>query len=526
MRASALVCALACLFVAPPAADAEYSVRVGPEYFGVNYPLLPFDSPEVRATQLRAIRAAGITTVRGALSWQQMEPDAPVGGVHTYDWTASDHHVAEIARYGLSFAPAFLYTPAWAAPGSAVTCNGGQSATKATSRPADYAAAAAALVARYGPNGTFWAAHPELPKVPIKVWQIWNEPNLVTFWCPRPDPAAYAELFTRAAAAIHDADPSARVITSGLVISSRSGSYMSTADFYAGMAAARPGLWWHADGIGFHVYPPGTLSQQFDQIARMREHVTAAGAPTTLPLHGTEVGWGLAEFGLTEEQRAARYAYLTENIPSTNCNVAVMYAQAWTTSPPGGVVYDYDSGIADRTTGALYPSGIAFRDAINVLSGRGEREASHENLRHCANMPKLDRDADGRAEHRDYYPLDPSRWKGPPGWYDGIRLSAARKQALGKQVALRARCDEACRLTISGRLAVRGDQGKAKLRLKKLRTRLKGDRPKRLRLELPASAVNRIRRGDGTQGKAKIKAVAMVEGERFGDRIKVRLSRR
>jgi hypothetical protein len=32
-------------------------------------------------------------------------------------------------------------------------------------------------------------------------------------------------------------------------------------------------------------------------------------------------------------------------------------------------------------------------------------------------MPKLDRDGVGRAEHRDYYPLDPKRWRGPSGWY-------------------------------------------------------------------------------------------------------------
>jgi hypothetical protein len=32
-------------------------------------------------------------------------------------------------------------------------------------------------------------------------------------------------------------------------------------------------------------------------------------------------------------------------------------------------------------------------------------------------MPKVDRDGDGRADHRDYYPLDRKRWRGPKGWY-------------------------------------------------------------------------------------------------------------
>ena len=40
----------------------------------------------------------------------------------------------------------------------------------------------AALVERYGPDGTFWTDHPELPKHPLREWQIWNEPHLPAYW--------------------------------------------------------------------------------------------------------------------------------------------------------------------------------------------------------------------------------------------------------------------------------------------------------------------------------------------------------
>ena len=42
-------------------------------------------------------------------------------------------------------------------------------------------------------------------------YEIWNEPN-GTFWTPQPDPAAYADLFVRAADAIHGYDQSATVM--------------------------------------------------------------------------------------------------------------------------------------------------------------------------------------------------------------------------------------------------------------------------------------------------------------------------
>ena len=286
--------------------------------------------------------------------------------------------------------------------------------------------------------------------MPITTWQIWNEPDLLTYWCPAPNPAAYAQLFSEAATAIHGVDRNARVITSGLVLADRAGRYMGIGEFYTGMTAAQPDIWAKADGVGIHVYPAGELEEQFSFIAHFREQMTAAGVPNTLPMYATEVGWGLAFFGLTEAERAQRYDFVTERAPSSNCNIGVMYAHAWTTSPPGGIVWDYDSGIADRSSGALLPSAVAFRDAVALLRARGQREALHPRLDQCEAMPKLDRDADGRAEHRDYYPLDRKRWKGPAGWYTGVALRGKARQALGKAVVVKAGCEEACRLSVRG----------------------------------------------------------------------------
>ncbi len=513
---------VACMLLAP-AAKGEYSVRVDPDYFGVNYPLIHFDPDPVREAQLRSISASGVGTVRAAISWAALEPEPPTG-VHSYNFQASDELVGQLAAHRLRLGPTFMYTPDWAAPAVGITCSG-QAVSLATVRPGDYADAAAALVKRYGPGGSFWSDNPSLPKMPITTWQLWNEPNLRSYWCPSPNPTAYAELFTRAADAIHGADRNARVVTAGMVLADRTGSYIGAADFWRGFG--RPDVWARADGIGFHVFPGGTINRQFDQFTQVREYVSAAGAPPKLPLYGTEVGWGLGP--ITEAQRAERYGFVTERISSTNCNVGLMYAHAWTTSPPGGIVYDSDSGIADRITGALFPSAVAFRNAIKILEGRGDREASHENLKHCSGMPKLDRDNDGRAEHRDYYPFDPRRWKGPPGWYDGIRIDVRKKQKLGKPIAVTAICDENCNVKLKGKLKLKGVKGtKGKqLKLKKAKATLKGGKPKELFVRPTAKARKKIKKSASRKGKAVITGFSIIEDERFdAGPVAVKLRRR
>ena len=37
---------------------------------------------------------------------------------------------------------------------------------------------------RYGPDGSFWVEHPDVPYLPIRTWEIWNEENIVTFSDP------------------------------------------------------------------------------------------------------------------------------------------------------------------------------------------------------------------------------------------------------------------------------------------------------------------------------------------------------
>jgi hypothetical protein len=414
MAVTAVVVSLAC---SPGALGAKRSVRVPADYFGVNYPLMMFDSTEVRDRQLTAIDNAGFEHVRVALSWRDLEPEPPENGFHSYDVSRSDYQVAALARHGLRMAPAFMLTPSWAISDAAFPCLLSRNVSAATDRIGDYAAAARAVAARYGRGGVFWRQHPELPKRPIQVWQIWNEPNLASYWCPAPDPAAYAELFTQAARAIKSVQPKARVITAGLALHDHFGRPTEVHKFLAQALAARPDLWNLADGAGVHMYPGGAVEAQLASFATWRSSLNLAGVPRTEPMYATEVGWGLAgPFGLTESERAQRYRFVAEHLPRSSCNVAGMNAQAWTTAY-GSPVWDFAAGIVDPINAILFPSAVAFRDAAALLRGESRRNAPAWVIRNCRGMPKLDRDGDNRAEHRDYYPLDRRRWRGPRCWH-------------------------------------------------------------------------------------------------------------
>jgi hypothetical protein len=105
----------------------------------------------------------------------------------------------------------------------------------------DYADFAAAAAARYPRAVGF---------------EIWNEPNWRRFWGGRPDAGDYAALLKRAAAAIHRARPSARVVSGGLSPhgSDRGRDAIGYSRFVAQLyeRAAIKGV---VDAIGVHPYP-------------------------------------------------------------------------------------------------------------------------------------------------------------------------------------------------------------------------------------------------------------------------------
>jgi Beta-galactosidase len=199
MRRAVLIALVAALCL-PAVAHAG----VPRDFFGVmaNGPL---DAPAFALdAESAAMRRDGVGTERMEVAWDLVEPQKG-----QYDFALTDRKVLAAARAGIDVLALIVRCPGWAARQ--------QSSVFSPPRdPADYAAFAKVLVARYGPGGELWRAHPEVAPRPVRAWQIWNEPNIAVYWTQQPFMRGYARLLSSAYQAIKQADPKATVVMAGL----------------------------------------------------------------------------------------------------------------------------------------------------------------------------------------------------------------------------------------------------------------------------------------------------------------------
>ena len=199
--------ALAAVFVVVPAAQA----RVPERFFGVMWDREATKAPEAEQDAQWALMArSGVKTVRTVFWWSKAQFSAG----QPFDFDETDGIVARAARHDLQLLPLVMNTPEWArlVPGEF------GSPPKHVS---DYTAYLRALVLRYGPAGSFWDEHPELPRRPLREWQIWNEPHLNFYWSTKgrrknawvPE---YARLLKASKQAIEAIDPGATIVLAGL----------------------------------------------------------------------------------------------------------------------------------------------------------------------------------------------------------------------------------------------------------------------------------------------------------------------
>ncbi len=222
-----------------------------------------------------AQRSAGVGLVRETFSWARIET-AP----GYLDFSVYDDVVGAAASAGLAVLPVLVDPPAW----RSTAASGAVSGMYPPRDPADMAWLATALVDRYGPGGTFWVAHPQLPATPIHSWQVWNEPNIRAFWATGPDPAAYVRLLRAVGSAIRAADPRAEVVAAGLPAADNG---MTISDFVDAMYA--DGARGTFDTIAIHPYassPAGVLAI----LRAVRAQLDRLGDPDR-PIWATEFGW-------------------------------------------------------------------------------------------------------------------------------------------------------------------------------------------------------------------------------------------
>jgi len=182
--------------------------------------------------------------------------------------------------------PIVAGTPGWAGPRpNAVPTD-----------PRTYARFLARVAARYGPGGTFWRAHPELPRRPVSHLELYNEPFLPAGHEPGPTPAAYARLVRTAVPIARRANPRVRFLIAGET------TWTTDFDTYrpwmAALYAAVPDLGRYFDALSVHpyssdppaAYTPGDSRWQTPRIDEIKAKLAAHGDGDK-HMWITEVGW-------------------------------------------------------------------------------------------------------------------------------------------------------------------------------------------------------------------------------------------
>jgi hypothetical protein len=312
MRRLRLLVSVLVVLVSFLASTAAASARVPQGFVGV-MPAPPIYNRDVNLSrQLDSMVASGVESLRVEFDWASAQPyasaaDVPrarakdfqtIGGVPT-TFTASDKIVGLAARHGLSIMAVVLVTPPWAAAASPA---GHYNLPRSNS---SFAGFMSALVGRYGPRGSFWRQNPKIRRVPIRMWQIWNEPNLELYWPNQPWAPGYVTMLRAAHDAIKRADRGASVVLAGLP----NRSWDDLEQIYK-VPGAR-GLF---DAVAVHPFtadPKGVITILQLVRAAMNRHGDRAK-----PMYATEVSWPSSKgkatqffgFETTEAGQASRVA--------------------------------------------------------------------------------------------------------------------------------------------------------------------------------------------------------------------------
>ncbi|HVY79024.1 MAG TPA: hypothetical protein VG898_11005 [Solirubrobacterales bacterium] len=247
--AAALAAGLMLALASAPSAGARASVPRG--FFGI-VPQGPLAAADFQ-------RMHGVVgTLRIPIYWPQVEPRRG-----DLDFASLDAIVSAAAAAGIRVLPFVYGTPAWLERNPARPPLGPREL-------AAWSGFLGALVDRYGPRGDLWGGSGK--DLPIRTWQIWNEPNFLLFWRPRPSPAGYARLLRSSARAIRGADRGARLVAAGLA--PVEGGMLPWA--FLRKLYAVPGVRRSFDQVAVHPYS-STLRGVVYQVRKARQTMAAAG---------------------------------------------------------------------------------------------------------------------------------------------------------------------------------------------------------------------------------------------------------
>jgi hypothetical protein len=365
------VIALTAALIAGGAPVADAAPRKVPRGFhGVMWDRAVTRAPAADLEQQWALMAqSGVESVRTVFSWARAQPTQGV----LPDLSATDELVGLAARHNIGLLPIVIDTPDWAAKRPV------QGAPPA--HMGAYTAFLRSLVLRYGPTGSFWTEHPELPRRPLRSWQVWNEPHLDFYWNSKGQSWArgYAPLLKASKAAIESVDRGATIVLAAM------------ADF----------AWRHLDRLNRH-----RVRRHFDVAAlnfftsrpknvlkgvRFFRRALARGREKRKPIWVTETTWPAARdrvprpsapwqraWYTTDEGMASKLAglYRLAARKRRKFRIGRVYWYTWASSYGDGDLFDY-AGLNRYSGGVFEP-----RLALQAFT------ASAQRLQGCVKTPE------------------------------------------------------------------------------------------------------------------------------------------
>jgi hypothetical protein len=161
---------------------------------GIQDPLDPLFQEQDPAGALDTVRADGISVVRLPVAWSTVAPSEPANPTDpsdpAYDWSSVDARLDPVVSRGLTPLLVLYVPPAWARR---------VDSSRITARPRAYADFATAIARRYSQ---------------VKYWQLWNEPNLASYF--QDTPQRYRDLVNAAYRSIHAVAADNVVVAGGL----------------------------------------------------------------------------------------------------------------------------------------------------------------------------------------------------------------------------------------------------------------------------------------------------------------------
>jgi polysaccharide biosynthesis protein PslG len=338
--------------------------------------------PNLFGNQLGPMVRAGVESLRMTFDWRRIQPYATLDDVPLEDrgsyrlvdgvptrFTETDEWVAQTAQRGITMLPVLLYAPDWAAR---------HPYTKNTppKDPNQFASFAAAMVGRYGEDGSFWTERPEVPRMPIEYWQVWNEPHFSEFWGDRPWAGDYVKLLRASYDAIHGADPVANVVLAGLA--NRSWQYLDEIyrkggrDFFD-LAAIHP-FTGQVEGIV-------KILHKVRRVMRRRDDAR-------MPLLVTEMSWTSAHgkteksYGIEEDEKGQakqlRHAFKLLAAKRRGLHLRRVYWYTWMTRDRSTVQpFDYAGVTRFMKDGVVKkPAFKALRKIALALEGCASKSAT------------------------------------------------------------------------------------------------------------------------------------------------------